>query len=128
MDVGKISAAPISASALLDALGGSAPVERGRVTLSMPEIAEDGSVVPLRVSVDSPMTEADHVRTITIVAEANPEPTVVVFHLTPASGRAEVSTRIRLAQTESVVATAEMSDGSLFTGRVMVKVAVGGCG
>ena len=94
----------------------------------MPEIAEDGSVVPLTVRVDSPMTEANHVRTITIVAEANPEPTVVVFHLTPASGRAEVSTRIRLAQTESVVATAEMSDGSLFVGRVMVKVAVGGCG
>ena len=128
MDVGKISAAPISASELLNALGGSSPVDGSRVTLAMPEIAEDGSVVPLTVRVDSPMTEANHVRTITIVAAANPEPTVVVFHLTPASGRAEVSTRIRLAQTESVVATAEMSDGSLFTGRVMMKVAVGGCG
>ena len=58
MDAGRLSAAPISASELLNALGGSSPVDGGRVTLAMPEIAEDGSVVPLTVSVDSPMTEA----------------------------------------------------------------------
>lgn len=128
VDASSVLAAPGPASVLLDALGSSAPVDGGRVNLSLPEIAEDGSIVPLTVRVDSPMTEADHVRTITIVAGANPEPTVVVFHLTPASGRAEVSTRIRLAQTQPVVATAEMSDGSLFVGRAMVKVAIGGCG
>ncbi len=100
----------------------------GKVTLKLPEIAENGATVPLTVVVDSPMTDDNYVKNIIIAAEKNPNPEVVVFHLTPASGKAEVTTRIRLGSTQDVVATALMSDGSVYAGKRNVKVTVGGCG
>jgi sulfur-oxidizing protein SoxY len=122
------SATPEPLTTLLDDLaGGNAPAA-SPVRLELPEIAEDGSFVPLTVSVDCPMTEADHVRVIRIVAAENPQPEVAVFHLTPLNGRAEVSTRIRLARSQVVTALAEMSDGSVFAASVPVKVMLGGCG
>jgi sulfur-oxidizing protein SoxY len=122
------SATPDAVTNLLDGLaGGNAPAA-SPVRLDLPEIAEDGSFVPLTVAVDCPMTEADHVRAIRIIAKENPQPEVAVFHLTPLNGRAEVSTRIRLARSQVVTALAEMSDGSVFTASAPVKVMLGGCG
>ena len=75
-----------------------------KISIDLPEIAENGNTVPLAITVDSPMTADDYVSDILVVAEANPRPTVVTFHLTPMSGRAEAATRIRLAATQNVVA------------------------
>jgi sulfur-oxidizing protein SoxY len=100
----------------------------GRIKLDLPAIAENGLVVPLGIEIDSPMTDADHVKAVHIWADGNPQPGVVSFFFTPACGRASASTRMRLAQTQNIVAVAEMSDGKLFTARQEVKVTIGGCG
>jgi len=100
----------------------------GRITLRAPAIAENGNSVPVTVSVESPMTAADHVTRIHIFATNNPTPEVATFHLTPAMGRAQVDTRVRLAETQGILVLAEMRDGSLFQARAEVKVTIGGCG
>lgn len=107
---------------------GDKTLNKGRINLILPEIAENGSMVPMEVEVDSPMTESDHVKAVHVFAEGNPNPDVATFRFTPASGRASASTRIRLAQTQDIVAVAEMSDGSLYSARQEVKVTIGGCG
>jgi len=84
--------------------------------------------VPITISVESSMTAADHVTRIHVFADKNPTPDVATFHLTPACGRAQVDTRIRLSQTQDVIVLAEMSDGSLYMTRAEVKVTIGGCG
>jgi sulfur-oxidizing protein SoxY len=119
-------AAPTQAA--IDRLRGSRTPQEGRITLRAPPIAENGNTVPLTVSVESPMTAADHVKAIHVFADKNPTPEVATFHLTPAMGRASADTRIRLGQTQDVVALAEMSDGTLFMARAEVKVTIGGCG
>lgn len=119
-------AAPTQAA--IDRLRGSRTPQEGRITLRAPPIAENGNTVPLTVSVESPMTAADHVKAIHVFADKNPTPDVATFHLTPAMGRASADTRIRLGQTQDVVALAEMSDGTLFMARAEVKVTIGGCG
>lgn len=106
---------------------GKTPVE-GRVRIDAPEIAENGNMVPMTVSVDSPMTAADHVKDVLVVATGNPRGGVCTFHFTQRSGVAEANTRIRLGETQDIVAVARMSDGSLFTGSRNVKVTIGGCG
>jgi sulfur-oxidizing protein SoxY len=100
----------------------------GRVTLKAPEIAENGNAVPLTVSVDSEMSDKSYVKAIYIAADGNPNPGVSVYEFTPLSGKAEVSLRVRLQQTQKVVAVAEMNDGSLFTASREIKVTIGGCG
>ena len=117
-----------SVAAELKKLMAGRPATEGRIKLDVPQIAENGFVVPLNIEVVSPMTEADHVVALHVFADANPQPHVLTYHFTPMSGRAAASTRIRLAQTENIIALAEMSDGSLFTARATVKVTVGGCG
>ena len=119
---------PEKVQAAMDKLRGGRNAQEGRITLRLPAIAENGNTVPLSVMVESPMTAADHVKAIHVFAAGNPTPEVAVFHLTPAMGRATVDTRIRLGQTQDVVAFAEMSDGSLFMARAEVKVTIGGCG
>jgi sulfur-oxidizing protein SoxY len=99
----------------------------GRVRLVLPELAENGNVVTLAVTVDSPMTAADHVKTIHIVAEKNPLANLARFHLSPRSGRADVQTNVRLATTQTVNAIAEMSDGSLWSGTSTVLVTLSAC-
>jgi sulfur-oxidizing protein SoxY len=94
----------------------------------VPEIAENGNTVPMAVSVESPMTADDHVEAVLVVASANPRPGVVTFQFSPHSGRAEASTRIRLVQTQEVIAVAKMSDGSHYMDRKQVRVTIGGCG
>jgi sulfur-oxidizing protein SoxY len=131
-----ISLLPVPASAEISA-GAQAAVDRvrnartpqeGRIALRAPPIAENGNTVPITVSVESPMTAADHVARIHVFADKNPTPEVATFHLTPACGRAQVDTRIRLGQTQDLIVPAEMSDGSLFMARAEVKVTIGGCG
>ena len=93
-----------------------------------PAIAENGLVVPLGVDVESPMSEADFVKALHVFADGNPNPGVVSFYFTPMMPRATVQIRMRLAQTQNIVAVAEMSDGKLFTTKREVKVTIGGCG
>ena len=95
----------------IGALVGAATVQRGKVKLELPPIVENGNTVPLNVSVESPMTEADHVEGVHIFNETNPQPYVAAFALGPRAGKAAVSTRIRLADSQQVVAIARLSDG-----------------
>jgi sulfur-oxidizing protein SoxY len=113
---------------LEELLAGRTFVESGRVRLDLPERYDYGNTVPFAVEVDSPMTEADHVRRVDVFAAGNPFPEVATFHFTPISGRASVSTRIRLNEGEQdVVAVAELSDGSAWVARRAIRVAVSGC-
>ena len=100
----------------------------GKVTLKAPEIAENGNAVPLTVSVDSEMSDKSYVKAIYVAADGNPNPGVAVYEFSPLSGKAEVSMRVRLSQTQKIVAVAEMNDGSLYTASREVKVTIGGCG
>jgi sulfur-oxidizing protein SoxY len=107
--------------------GGKAATE-GRVRLDLPEIAENGNTVPMTVFVESPMTEQSYVSDVLVVADGNPRGGVVTFHFTPAAGVAEANVRIRLAESQKVLAVAKMNDGSFFTASKAVKVTIGGCG
>jgi sulfur-oxidizing protein SoxY len=106
---------------------GTAQVRPGKVTLDIPPLVENGNTVPLTVSVESPMTPDDHVRAIHVFTEKNPQPDVAAFRLGPRAGRASVATRIRLADTQTVVAIAQMSDGSFCSDEVDVVVTLPAC-
>lgn len=108
-------------------LFGDRPVTEGRVDITIPPISENGFSVPLQVTVDSPMSEADHVRTIAVLSPRNPVAELVQFHLGPRAGVADVSTRIRLAGTQSIQAIAEMSDGSLWSASRETVVTLAAC-
>ncbi|MBI3372088.1 MAG: SoxY-related AACIE arm protein [Betaproteobacteria bacterium] len=109
------------------AVVGSAQVRKGRVTLELPPLVDNGNAVSLSVRVDSPMTQADHVKAIHVFTEKNPQPNVVAFHLGPRAGRASVATRIRLADTQSVIAICELSDGTFWSDSVSVVVTLAAC-
>jgi sulfur-oxidizing protein SoxY len=113
---------------LIKKFTGGKPATEGRVRLDLPEIAENGNTVPMTVSVESPMTEQSYVSDVLIVSDGNPRGGIATFHFSPASGMAEVNTRIRLAETQHVIAVARMNDGSFFTASRPVKVTIGGCG
>ena len=100
----------------------------GRISIRAPEIAENGNSVPVTVTVESPMSDADHVKAIHVVADGNPNPNVLSMSLSPASGKAQADFRVRMAQTQSIIAVAETSDGQLFIASREVKVTIGGCG
>ena len=107
---------------------GGRAVTEGRVRLEIAELVENGNAVPIRVSVDSsPMTAADHVQEIVVFNEKNPLRDVVRFSFSPASGRAQADTRIRLASSQQLVALARMSDGSQWSHRVEVVVTLAAC-
>ena len=124
---GRARAANDAQERLMAFTGGVEP-QMGRVMLDMPEIAENGNTVPMNVSVDSPMTEEDHVQRLLILADGNPQAGVATFHFSPMSGVAQANTRIRLGATQNVMAVAQMSDGSFFMDVREVKVTIGGCG
>lgn len=117
-----------SVAAELTKLFGDKAINAGRVKLDIPQIAENGLVVPLNIDVESPMTEADYVKALHVFAAGNPQPRVLTYHFTPASGRASAATRIRLAKTQDVIAVAEMSNGQVYSAKSQVKVTIGGCG
>jgi sulfur-oxidizing protein SoxY len=108
-------------------LTAGATVNVGRVTLDLPPLVENGNSVPLTVAVDSPMTVADHVKAIHVFVEKNPQPFVAAFHLGHRAGKATISTRIRLADTQTVVAICEMSDGSFWSGSADSVVTIAAC-
>lgn len=112
---------------LIRKLTGGASVNRGRVTVDTPRLADNGHSVPLKVTVASPMTAADHVRSITLLSERNPRPVMATYHLGPKSGRAEVSTRVRLNGSQRVLAIAQLSDGSYWSGSAEVEVTESAC-
>ncbi len=99
-----------------------------RIRIVAPELADNGASVQVTLACDGPMTEADHVRAIHLAAERNPNPGVASFRFTPSCRRAEVTTRIRLAQTQRLIAVAETSDGRAWIAQREVKVTLGGCG
>ena len=106
---------------------GGAPVRPGRVSLEMPRLADNGHSVPVRISVTSPMTEREFVKSVHIIAERNPRPLVAAFYLFPEDGRAEVTTRIRLAASQRVLVIATLSDGSYWSGSADVEVTETAC-
>ena len=116
------------AAELIKKFTGGKEAAKGKITLDLPEIAENGNTVPLALTVESPMTAENYVKEVLFVADGNPNAGVATLMFTPMSGKAEASIRIRLAQTQNVIAVAKMSDGSLFTERKTVKVTIGGCG
>jgi sulfur-oxidizing protein SoxY len=122
------------ARALSDALGGAlrgytggAPTQEGKVNFDIAPLVENGNTVPVTVTVDSPMTPADHVQAIAIFNEKNPRRDVIACKLTARMGRASVATRIRLATSQQLVAVARLSDGSYWTHTVDVVVTLAAC-
>ena len=102
-------------------------MRQGKVKLDAPPLIENGNTVPITVSVESPMTDADYVKTIHVFNEKNPQPHVFTASLTPRNGRAQVGTRIKLADTQKVVAIAETSDGQFWTASAEVIVTIAAC-
>jgi len=129
-------AAPISAHATaqsvqseIDKLAeGKTIKDDARVSLTLPEIAENGGTVPLTVSVESPMSADEHIKAVHIYADGNPLPQVASYFLGPSNGKAELSLRMRLSKSQNVVAVAETNTGEVWVGRKQVKVTLGGCG
>jgi sulfur-oxidizing protein SoxY len=113
--------------AAIQEVTGGAPLRSGRVKLDLPPLVDNGNTVPLAVTVDSPMSAADHVKAIYVFTEKNPQPKVIGVHLGPRAGRAQIATRARIADTGSVIAVAQMSDGSFWSDRVEVVVTLSAC-
>ena len=114
-------------NAMKKLIGDKKPKE-GRVKLELPQIAENGNTVPIKVSVEGPMTETDYVKAVHVFSEGNPRPDVASFYFTPRSGKAFVSTRMRMAKTQNIIAVAETNKGEVFMAKQGVKVTIGGCG
>ena len=127
MLVPSAAATPATMQAAIASVTRGAKVNPGKIKLDIPPLVENGNTVPCSITVDSPMTEVDYVKAIHVFTEKNPQPNVVSIQLGPRAGRASVSTRIRLADTQSVVAIAELSDGSLWSHRVDVLITLGAC-
>jgi sulfur-oxidizing protein SoxY len=113
--------------AAIKAFTGGKPMTPGCVKIDITPLVENGNSVSCGVAVESPMTEADHVKRIALFNEKNPQPDVGVFHLNPRCGVARVDTRIRLATTQHLVAVAEMSDGAFFSQKLEVIVTLAAC-
>ena len=114
-------------TAAVSSYAGGKKVTEGKVKIDIAELVDNGNVVPLTVSVDSPMTLANHVKAIAVFNEKNPQREVVKFTLGPRYGKAEVSTRVRLATTQKLVAVAQMSDGTFWSQTVEVIVTIAAC-
>jgi sulfur-oxidizing protein SoxY len=124
---GQAAATPATMRAAVKAVIGNASVRKGRIKIDLPPLVENGNAVPLSIKVESPMTDADHVKSIHVFTEKNPQPNVVNFQLGPRAGTANVATRMRLADTQIVTAIAAMSDGSFWSDEVEVVVTLAAC-
>ena len=120
-------ATPASMAAAIRNVVGTAPVKTGKVKLDVPPLVENGNSVPMTVSVASPMAPEDHVKSIHVFNEKNPQPNIGNFYLNPQAGRAQIATRIRLADSQKVVAIAKLSDGSFWSATVDVVVTLAAC-
>ena len=108
-------------------LANGAPLRKGKVTLVLPQLADNGNSVPIRITVDSPMTPADHVKSIHLYSERNPVPNMANFYLSPRAGRAEINSRVRLAGSQRVTAVAKLSDGSFWYAAAPIVVTLSAC-
>src|SRR5262245_20375989 len=120
-------ATPEEMNAAVASVIGDAKVNAGKVKIDIPPLVENGNTVPCTVTVDSPMTATDHVKAIHVFAERNPQPYVISAVLGPRAGHAGISTRMRLRDTQTVLAIAEMSDGTFWSDRINVIVTAGAC-
>jgi sulfur-oxidizing protein SoxY len=120
-------ATPESMAAAIRQIAGNAEVKPGKVKIDLPPLVENGNSVAFGVSVDSPMTEKDHVKAIHVFTEKNPLPNVISVKLGPRAGKAEMTTRIRLADTQQVVAVCELSDGTFWSHKVDVILTLSAC-
>jgi sulfur-oxidizing protein SoxY len=123
----RADATPATMKAAIHRVIGESPVSKGRVTLDIPPLVENGNTIAMTVSVESPMTATDYVKAIHVFNEKNPQPDVISVHLGPRAGKAAFSTRIRLADSQTVTAIAEMSDGSLWSDEAEVIVTIAAC-
>jgi sulfur-oxidizing protein SoxY len=121
------AATPAAMQEAIAKVVGEAQVKVGKVTLDIPPLVENGNTVPCSVTVDSPMTKDDYVKAIHVFNEKNPQPNAISVHLGPRAGRASISTRIRLSDTQTVTAIAELSDGSFWSHSVEVLITLGAC-
>jgi sulfur-oxidizing protein SoxY len=120
-------ATPAMQSTAIRQIVGEAAVRTGKVKLDVPPLVENGNTVPMTVSVDNPMTAENHVKSIHVFNEKNPQPNVGNFYLGPNAGRAQVSTRIRLADSQKITAIAKLSDGSFWSTSVDIIVTLAAC-
>lgn len=121
-------ATPEGALAAIEKVIGAKAPKKGKIKVILAEIAENGGTVPLKVSVDSPMTPEDHVQAVHVFTDGNPFPEVASYYMGPHNGKAFLSIRLRLLKTQNVIAVAEMSNGETFISRKNIKVTIGGCG
>lgn len=119
---------PTTFDEAMKAILGTAKPTAARIVFDLPEIAENGNTVPFTLIVDSPMTPADNVKAAHVVSSGNPQPSVASFYFSDLSGRATVTSRMRLAKSQDVIAIAELSDGRFLISTRMIKVTIGGCG
>jgi sulfur-oxidizing protein SoxY len=120
-------ATPATLSAAIRNVVGEAPVQTGKVKLDIPPLVENGNTVPMTVSIASPMTPEDYVKSIHVFNEKNPQPNIGNFYLGPRAGRAQISSRIRLADSQKIVAIARLSDDSFWSVTVEVVVTLAAC-
>jgi sulfur-oxidizing protein SoxY len=120
-------ATPATMNAAIKKVIGEAPLRKGKVAIDVPPLVENGNTVPVTISVESPMTAADHVKAIHLFNEKNPQPNVIGVKLTPRSGKAQLSTRIKLADAQKIVAVAQLSDGSFWSDDADVIVTIAAC-
>jgi sulfur-oxidizing protein SoxY len=125
--IGPAAATPAMMQDAVRSFVGEAPVKKGKVKLDLPPLVENGNSVPCTVSVDSPMTATDFVKAIHVFNEKNPQPYVISVQLGPRAGRADFSTRIRLADSQTVTAIAELSDGTFWSDDIYVIVTLAAC-
>ncbi len=121
------AATPEEAKTLIKKIAGGAKLDRGKVKIKLPAVADNGARVSIMVTVDSPMTANDYVKAIHIISDGNPYPETVSFTLSPGVGKAEVAFYMRMAKTQKLYAVAEMSDGSIQMASGQISVTIGGC-
>ena len=120
-------ATPASMHAAIRNVLGDVEIGKGKVSLDIAPLVENGNAVPMTVAVESPMTATNYVKAIHVFNEKNPQPNIISIHLGPRAGKASISTRIRLADSQRVVAIAQMSDGSVWSDEVNVIVTLAAC-
>jgi sulfur-oxidizing protein SoxY len=120
-------ATPEALQAAIKEVVGDARLNEGRVTIDLPPLVENGNTVPLTITVESPMTDADHIKAIHVFNEKNPQPHLFNAWLGPRAGKASVSTRIKLGDTQKIVAIAETSGGEFWTASADVIVTIAAC-
>lgn len=115
------------ATKAIQEITGGKPIIDGKVKLVIPPLVENGNLVVLKLSVDSPMTAENYVKSVHVIAEGNPLPNIFTVHFTPRSGTANITTRVRLADSQTVWAIAQMSDGSFYQGSAETLVTLSAC-